>query len=840
MSKMLVLTLKEGTESSGFEGHAGRPGRRGGSVARSGERRVLTPIEEANRARNNMILRLAYNVQEDAAAYGDATAAARRRQSRQPIGEYLDGLAQEAMSGQTFVDRIVDREAMHGVLATSWGDVRFDNSDTGPLATFLNAAVAAGNGDVPNPAALQHPLSTPGVDARILGAMYDRLGHTTGPNSNDQLREVMRVANDASSTMDDVNMTIDDYNGNLGATGTIRDSEANQIRALYQDVQANPERGAASLEALAQNGLIQRNAQPAIDQILNTPAAPPEPYVISGVAPVSNIRNNIQNLQNAYTNGTPLAKAMIQQASDQHLERTAFNDLIIQAGNNEAAIRNFQEDLMRAYDFYHRADPYTSYFNSSDEVQDSYTKLMNAAANNLNPAVRSDMEALLNHARVPGTVMSRSSYDQMINDYEVAHGQLTPILHARASALLEQTQVSTSSTSSTQVQRRATPAAPRRPAVPEMTSRDVFDNYMNTTLSSASNRTETMGYSALRAAVVNPESTIERVDATITDFDNTFPGTLSNEAKAAYKAAYTLYHTEGTQLPGVIHLPGNVQELSAKAKEHKLADEIKSSVHVKPLTIAAAVSNASLFGNSDKVKTMNDVLRRATGNDSLDAVEFITDTYQDFEAGGLKVKISDVNADSSEVNVYFNVFDAQGRNVGESHRTLNADGEIHNDLLTIDASVQGNGFGSALYKHTEDRYLKAGFKKVTIHANISGGGYSWAAMGFECFSGDFYPGTKVSNSFISSLQREYRNATGADLPYIPKHMWEVAAYVKPGYENTDPADIPEDAKLGKIVLRGSSWYAVKYLNDNDLGFPIGQAYYNAHIHPTRARRQRRR
>jgi len=157
--------------------------------------------------------------------------------------------------------------------------------------------------------------------------------------------------------------------------------------------------------------------------------------------------------------------------------------------------------------------------------------------------------------------------------------------------------------------------------------------------------------------------------------------------------------------------------------------------------------------------------------------------------------------DETEISIRGDVYKPNGESPGYFRRTIfkNSDGkiEVHNDMFVLDSGVGGKGFGSRFYKNAEETYLQAGVDMVTIHANLSVGGYAWARMGYD---------------FTGTFEREFNINRYNNNRYVNKLPLDTPAYkiaVAPG---------------GKDFLLGSNWHAVKNMDPDDEGFLVGYHY----------------
>jgi len=210
---------------------------------------------------------------------------------------------------------------------------------------------------------------------------------------------------------------------------------------------------------------------------------------------------------------------------------------------------------------------------------------------------------------------------------------------------------------------------------------------------------------------------------------------------------------------------------------------------------------------------INNIYSQATGgNAKVDTKTFITSAYEFKDPDtGIYSKISSVDKAYGDIRVKGNFYDPDGSSIGNFTRIIHDDGEIHNDYMTL--SRTGTGFGAKFYKNAEDNYIANGIKRVTIFANISVGGYAWARMGFDFEDND------ARRSMVGRLQYAFKvRYPGLRVPPSfgnIKHSWTIAAYTG-----------PDGFRLGKNVMLGTSWDAVKHLEKGSLSLRVGQHYYD--------------
>jgi hypothetical protein len=84
------------------------------------------------------------------------------------------------------------------------------------------------------------------------------------------------------------------------------------------------------------------------------------------------------------------------------------------------------------------------------------------------------------------------------------------------------------------------------------------------------------------------------------------------------------------------------------------------------------------------------------------------------------------------------LYDETGEEVGKWTRTWKATGEVHHDYVSLYDEMQGRGFAAEWNAQAEAVYARMGMTHITLTANLSVGGYAWAAAGWDfAATGDY-------------------------------------------------------------------------------------------------------
>jgi hypothetical protein len=195
--------------------------------------------------------------------------------------------------------------------------------------------------------------------------------------------------------------------------------------------------------------------------------------------------------------------------------------------------------------------------------------------------------------------------------------------------------------------------------------------------------------------------------------------------------------------------------------------------------------------------------------------------------------------------------DKSGKHLGYFERSIDATtGTVTHENFVINDAAQGRGIAEEFYAWNEHAYAKAGFKSITMLANMDVGGYAWAKAGFHW---DHETGAEVSQKFDDLRQAmSYNMAPDKRAEKGIDHLggWKESEEQQDLYEavfaNWDKVYTPDVARalsrtpesitawdtsrigydqgavmeydgrqywLGKLMLLGSSWSASKAVKD---------------------------
>jgi ribosomal protein S18 acetylase RimI-like enzyme len=211
------------------------------------------------------------------------------------------------------------------------------------------------------------------------------------------------------------------------------------------------------------------------------------------------------------------------------------------------------------------------------------------------------------------------------------------------------------------------------------------------------------------------------------------------------------------------------------------------------------LSNKFSYSSMDKELLVENV-GKVVGEKNV--AKFLKDTYE-IKRGDFSTEIIGIRPGT----VYGEIRQNE-KVVGSFRRTLDGDiKDVHHSYFELKKEAQESGFGTEYYQHCEDMYKTHGWETVTLRANLDVGGYAWARMGFD-FDSD-----ASARSIMSEFRSVYFRAGGVEYRQADLKPWEIAVFEVGG------------KRIGKEVLLGTDWYAIKRLNNNDIGYQVGQIYY---------------
>jgi hypothetical protein len=152
---------------------------------------------------------------------------------------------------------------------------------------------------------------------------------------------------------------------------------------------------------------------------------------------------------------------------------------------------------------------------------------------------------------------------------------------------------------------------------------------------------------------------------------------------------------------------------------------------------------------------------------------------------------------------------------------------VEHALFTLPDEHQGSGVSNVFLKLSKQMYRQMGLDRITIHADISVGGYAWARGGFD-FK-DRYKMAEAIKSWETRSQWNIPRGREAEWKEGMKQFLELKAKATPQAFQNKTAPLPidfanigrpdgpttsEDTWFGKSMMMGSDWYGEFPLNPN--------------------------
>lgn len=156
--------------------------------------------------------------------------------------------------------------------------------------------------------------------------------------------------------------------------------------------------------------------------------------------------------------------------------------------------------------------------------------------------------------------------------------------------------------------------------------------------------------------------------------------------------------------------------------------------------------------------------------------------------------------------------------------TSDTPGTIEHEWFTLDDSYQGTGLATAWNAYAFDYYKRAGYKGVTVHADLTVGGYTWARQGFD-FDDAYSPSQRSNMLFLvedvlrtSTLPKDALAKLNGQLAKMQKRVgtknpptaYEMSQFGKEYAQDAVPQGGTKSVPLwaGKEAMLGSDWHGV--------------------------------
>ena len=252
-----------------------------------------------------------------------------------------------------------------------------------------------------------------------------------------------------------------------------------------------------------------------------------------------------------------------------------------------------------------------------------------------------------------------------------------------------------------------------------------------------------------------------------------------------------------------------------------------------------------------------------------------------YDGAGVSVLARVEERGNEFVKVNFTLTDpASGRDVAKMVRSFNSDGSVEHDTFIIAPEFQGRGMAASVNERAEEAYRAAGFSSIYMTADIDVGKYTWALQGYDFetedgrdwmrarlkrflstgsratqpTAGTKFTTTSGDGEILGLEGQNYIISVGEDRSVVGpegmramlansddaryeklaaenggfEHSWDFA-----GLDDGEQYDWKTDSKsgkghLGKAFLLSNyvhEWDGRKSLQEGDLGYAIGQRYY---------------
>jgi GNAT superfamily N-acetyltransferase len=183
-----------------------------------------------------------------------------------------------------------------------------------------------------------------------------------------------------------------------------------------------------------------------------------------------------------------------------------------------------------------------------------------------------------------------------------------------------------------------------------------------------------------------------------------------------------------------------------------------------------------------------------------------------------EVGVTDYSRDRIDYGMQF--INDSGFAVGYARRRILLDPDtnelmVYNDHFELNEDHQGQGFGSAFTKASDDFHRSLGIHRVEVQANIDVGGYAWARLGFgwNPTMGAMH-GSELTSKAIGLAIRD-------SLPEAATFATKLGKF----YESKNVVDLPTPFEIsrlgwkegatewpGKNLLLGANWQGMKRLD----------------------------
>lgn len=163
--------------------------------------------------------------------------------------------------------------------------------------------------------------------------------------------------------------------------------------------------------------------------------------------------------------------------------------------------------------------------------------------------------------------------------------------------------------------------------------------------------------------------------------------------------------------------------------------------------------------------------------------------------------------------------------------------DVHHDLLVVENKFQGEGFARVFNERAEKAYREAGFKTVSVNADIDVGKYAWSKQGFtfqDVGGTGRYPVERIEQYRVQyrdwlvnreGMDRDLAELTSSERFQGVREAWDVASLTDGNLYPFTTYSTSGETTLGKaLMLGGRNWEGVKYLDLDSDSQRIFRAY----------------
>jgi len=228
----------------------------------------------------------------------------------------------------------------------------------------------------------------------------------------------------------------------------------------------------------------------------------------------------------------------------------------------------------------------------------------------------------------------------------------------------------------------------------------------------------------------------------------------------------------------------------------------------------------SLFGEDFDRSTLQDMYSIGLEDYSTEITKLDGDINDEYGFLSLHVSIHDEK-----------IFDDRPVAGFMERNFMNRDGKltVEHSRFMVYETYRNQGIASDISENVEKHYEKLGVHSITLSANATVGGYTWARQGY-----DFVDDTdrdKIRDRFKSNVRKlheigRFKESLDSLLEEIDsfEHSWEFASWNPSGFERKYYEDF---TPVGKGLMVNTTWGARKTLDKNSIGYKIGKAYFAA-------------